>query len=175
MMETNTPKKIGGMKFGLLSPAKVRKMSATRIITPDTYNEDGFPIAMGLMDPHLGVIEPGLRCKTCGQQVGKDGCPGHFGHIELAMPVVHVGYVKTIRDILRVTCRSCGNLLCEESVKETLIKEYDELLERDRNVAEFTKKVILKVSNVKECPYCGRKKLDVELDKPTTFREATIR
>ncbi len=172
IMETNTPKKIAGMKFGILSPSRIRKMSATRIITPDTYNEDGFPITMGLMDPHLGVVEPGLRCKTCGQQVGKDGCNGHFGHIELAMPVIHVGFVKTIRDILRSTCRRCGNLLCEDSEKKDFLREYDEHIERDRSLTEFVKKVLGKSSNVKECPHCGRQKLVVELDKPTTFREA---
>jgi len=127
-MRTNTPKKIDSIQFGLLSPEKIRKMSATRIITPDTYDEDGFPIEMGLMDPRLGVIEPGLRCKTCGQRVGKDGCPGHFGHIELAMPVIHVGYVKTILGILRSTCRGCGHLLLDEEQKRKLAKRYKSLL-----------------------------------------------
>ncbi len=55
-------KKIGRIKFGLLSPQEVRKMSVTKIITADTYDNDGFPIEMGLMDPRLGVIDPGLRC-----------------------------------------------------------------------------------------------------------------
>ena len=90
-------KKIGEIYFTLLSPNEIRKMSATKVITADTYDEDGFPIAMGLMDPKMGVIEPGLRCKTCGQRVGKDKCPGHFGHIDLAMPVIHVGHIKIIQ------------------------------------------------------------------------------
>ena len=91
-MERKTiTKKIGSISFSLLSPQEIRKMSATKVITADTYDDDGFPIAMGLMDPRLGVIEPGLRCKTCGLRVGKDKCPGHFGHIDLAMPVIHVG------------------------------------------------------------------------------------
>jgi len=107
-MLTNQPKKIGHMEFGLLSPKEVRGLSATKVITADTYDDDGFPIEMGLMDPRLGVIEPGLRCKTCGQRVGD--CPGHFGHIDLAMPVIHVGFVKTIRNCLRATCRQCGRI-----------------------------------------------------------------
>ena len=89
-------------------------MSATKVITADTYDDDGFPITMGLMDQRLSVIEPGLRCKTCGLKVGKDKCPGHFGHIDLAMPVVHVGFVKTIRNSLRATCRRCGRVLLPE-------------------------------------------------------------
>ena len=82
-------KRIKSIKFGLLSPKEIRKMSAAEIITPDTYDEDGFPIEFGLMSQRLGVIDPGLRCKTCGGRMGE--CPGHFGHIELAAPVIHIG------------------------------------------------------------------------------------
>src|SRR5439155_793439 len=102
-------KRIRAIRFALLSPDEIRRMSATKIITADTYDDDGFPIDMGLMDSHLGVIEPGLRCKTCGGKV--DDCPGHFGHIDLAMPVIHVGYVKDIKKLLQATCRKCGRLL----------------------------------------------------------------
>ena len=37
------------------------RMSGVKIITADTYDDDGVPIEMGLMDLHLGVIEPNLR------------------------------------------------------------------------------------------------------------------
>ncbi len=37
-------KMIEKIKFGLLSPDEIRKMSAARIITADTYDEDGRPI-----------------------------------------------------------------------------------------------------------------------------------
>jgi len=170
-MRTNIPKKIGAIQFGLLSPEKIRKMSATRIITPDTYDEDGFPIEMGLMDPRLGVIEPGLRCKTCGQRVGKDGCPGHFGHIELAMPVIHVGFVKTILSILRSTCRGCGKYLFSDEKRNELLKEHRKLKELGQNTSSFAKDVVKLANMAEKCPHCGRENLDVELDKPTTFRE----
>jgi DNA-directed RNA polymerase subunit A' len=103
------PKRIKGLSFALLSPDEIRKMAGTKVITADTYDDDGFPIEMGLMDPRLGVMEPGLRCKTCGRKV--DECPGHFGLINLAMPVIHVGYTKIIKNILKSTCRKCGRIL----------------------------------------------------------------
>ena len=37
-------KMIEKIKFGLLSPDEIRKMSAARIITADTYDEDGLPM-----------------------------------------------------------------------------------------------------------------------------------
>ncbi|RLF47606.1 MAG: DNA-directed RNA polymerase subunit A' [Thermoplasmata archaeon] len=169
-MITASKKEIDKIVFGLLSPEKIRKMSATRIITPDTYDEDGFPIEMGLMDTRLGVIEPGLRCKTCGQRV-KD-CPGHFGHIELAMPVIHVGFAKTIYAILKSTCRGCGKLLLDEKELERLRKLYKKAVERGENTSYFVKEVVKLANKVSHCPHCGREKLPIEYDKPTTYREA---
>lgn len=164
-------KKIGSITFSLLSPQEIRKMSATKIITADTYDEDGFPIPMGLMDPRLGVIEPGLRCKTCGQRVGKDKCPGHFGHIDLAMPVIHVGFVKTIRDCLRATCRECGKLLLTDSEKSKFFEELNKLKSENRDTEYIVKEVVKECSLRDKCPHCGREVGKIELDKPTTIRE----
>ncbi|NLO78160.1 MAG: hypothetical protein GX097_06670, partial [Methanomicrobiales archaeon] len=72
-----SPKRVGSLEFGLLSPKEIRKMSVRKIIWADTYDDDGFPYPQGLMDLHLGVIDPGLRCKTCGNKASD--CPGHFG------------------------------------------------------------------------------------------------
>ena len=83
-------KKISQIQFGILSPEEIRRMAVARIISPDTYNEDGTPIESGLMDRRLGTIEPGQRCRSCANAVGD--CPGHFGIVELARPVIHVGY-----------------------------------------------------------------------------------
>ncbi len=59
MIGRGVSKRIKSIKFAFLSPDEMRRLSATKIITADTYDDDGFPIDMGLMDPHLGVIEPG--------------------------------------------------------------------------------------------------------------------
>ena len=49
-----------------LMKTDIREMSVVKIETPDTYDEDGYPIENGLMDPHLGVIDPSLKCRSCG-------------------------------------------------------------------------------------------------------------
>jgi len=164
-------KKIGSLEFAVLSPNEIRKMSATKVITADTYDDDGFPITMGLMDQRLSVIEPGLRCKTCGLKVGKDKCPGHFGHIDLAMPVVHVGFVKTIRNSLRSTCRKCGRILLSD--KE--LKEHQKTIEKNahegRDNAYMFKTIITTATKTEACPRCGHQTGKIDLDKPTSFRE----
>jgi len=164
-------KKIGSIEFSLLSPNEVRKMSATKVITADTYDDDGFPIAMGLMDPRLGVVEPGLRCKTCGQRVGKDKCPGHFGHIDLAMPVIHVGLIKTIRNCLRSTCRECGRILLTEKQRDDGLAELKRYEREGRGNAFLLKQVITDCVKSEKCPRCGREVGKIELDKPTSLRE----
>ncbi|WP_019178285.1 DNA-directed RNA polymerase subunit A' [Methanomassiliicoccus luminyensis] len=165
-------KRIGSIKFSTLSPDEIRRMSATKVITADTYDDDGFPIDMGLMDPHLGVIEPGLRCKTCGNKV--DECPGHFGHIDLAMPVIHVGLVKEIKKLLQSTCRSCGRLLMtkEEALEKTKAMEAVEDLGGDAIDYRLMAKDLAKdASKNTVCPHCGQVQGKITLDKPTTFRE----
>jgi len=164
-------KKIGSISFSLLSPNEIRKMSATKVITADTYDDDGFPITMGLMDPRLGVIEPGLRCKTCGLRVGKDKCPGHFGHIDLAMPVIHVGLVKPIRNCLRSTCRECGRLLLTDKQKEEYVKDISQYKQEGRDATYLLKQLIKDCVKAEKCPRCGRETGKIELDKPTSLRE----
>ena len=164
-------KKIGNLSFAVLSPNEIRKMSATKVITADTYDDDGFPITMGLMDQRLSVIEPGLRCKTCGLKVGKDKCPGHFGHIDLAMPVVHVGFVKTIRNSLRSTCRKCGRIL----LTDKQIEDYQKMIQKNRlegrDNAYVFKSIITDCTKKEACPRCENTIGKIDLDKPTSFRE----
>jgi len=156
-----SPKRVGRIEFGLLSPKEIRKMSVRKIIWADTYDDDGFPYPQGLMDLHLGVIDPGLRCKTCDNKAAD--CPGHFGHIELAKPVIHVGYTRLIRKLLRVTCRGCGKiLLSPEEIQKTLGPE------NERFGQLITEKDIKKE---RVCPYCGEQQHKVNFEKPTTFSE----
>ena len=55
-------------------------MSVVTVETPDTYEDDGFPIDKGLMDPRLGVIDPSLVCRTCGFRGGD--CQGAVSEVE---------------------------------------------------------------------------------------------
>lgn len=162
-------KRIKGIKFGLLSPKEIRKMSAAKIITADTYGEDGFPIEMGLVNQRLGVIDPGLRCKTCGGRMGE--CPGHFGHIELAAPVIHVGYAKLIYRMLNATCRKCGRVLLKEEEKKRFLEEIERQREKQADVNEVVKRVFKEAAKTDVCMYCGEHQRSIKYDKPTAYME----
>jgi DNA-directed RNA polymerase subunit A' len=169
MSTSQAPKEIGEISFGLMDPEEYREMSATKVITADTYDDDGYPIDMGLMDPRLGVIDPGLECRTCGQHSGS--CNGHFGHIELAAPVIHVGFTKLIRRLLRGTCRECSRLLLTEEEQE----EFRDQLERARELGndpnDAMKAAIRQARKANRCPHCGEVQYDINHEKPTTYYE----
>ncbi|QCS44021.1 DNA-directed RNA polymerase subunit A' [Natrinema versiforme] len=168
-MQDTTPKDIGQLSFGLMEPEEYREMSATKIITADTYDDDGFPIDMGLMDPRLGVIDPGLECKTCGKHSGS--CNGHFGHIELAAPVIHVGFTKLIRRLLRGTCRECSKLLLTEDERDEFHGQLDESRKLSRDLNDVTKAAIRQARKKDRCPFCGEIQYDIDHEKPTTYYE----
>lgn len=47
-------------------------------------------------------------CATCFQNIFN--CPGHFGHIELPLPVVNPLFHKLIMILLRISCLSCFSI-----------------------------------------------------------------
>jgi DNA-directed RNA polymerase subunit A' len=163
------PKRIGAIQFGLISPREIRKMSVTSIITADTYDDDGYPIDMGLMDLRLGVIDPGLRCKTCGSRAGE--CPGHFGHIELVAPVIHVGFNKIIRKILRSVCSNCSRLLLEEKKKKEFLRQFARLDEMSHLPDDAINEVFKEARKTKVCPYCGHEQKEIKFEKPSDYIE----
>lgn len=82
----------------------------------------------GLADPRLGTIDRNYKCQTCGE--GMAECPGHFGHIELARPVFHIGngtpillydfpnhsigFIVKVKKILECICVNCGRLKADD-------------------------------------------------------------
>ncbi len=78
------------------------------IETSETY-EKGRPKAKGLSDPRLGTLDRSMKCLTDGANA--TDCPGYFGHLELAKPVFHVGFMSTILKVLRCVSVASSKLL----------------------------------------------------------------
>ncbi|GAG23442.1 unnamed protein product, partial [marine sediment metagenome] len=164
-------KKVEKIVFGFMSPNAIKKMAVAKIVTPELYDKEGYPVDGGLMDIRLGVIDPGLRCKTCGSKLKE--CVGHFGYIELARPVVHIHGIKVIHDFLITTCGDCGKLL----LKEGDIEKYKEKLKKIENEKGLDAKrraireIIAKIKTTKKCPHCESKQFKIVIEKPTIFIE----
>ncbi|KAK3723137.1 DNA-directed RNA polymerase II core subunit rpo21 [Vermiconidia calcicola] len=103
-------KTVQEIQFGLFSPEEIKNMSVCHIEYPETMDEQRQrPREKGLNDPKLGTTDRGYRCATCEESMAE--CPGHFGHIELAVPVFHIGFISKVKKILEAVCHNCGKLL----------------------------------------------------------------
>ncbi|MGQ9468425.1 MAG: DNA-directed RNA polymerase subunit A' [Nitrososphaerales archaeon] len=164
-------KTLGSIKFAVFSPSEIRKYSVAEISAPETYDEDGMPVQGGLMDSRLGTLEPGQKCATCGNTTAR--CSGHFGHIELAEPVLHIAFIDVIHKLLLSICRACGRLLIPEAELENYRKRFSNKSVSTQRFEENIKEIIAKAKKIKICPHCGKQQYEIEFTKPTIFHEIT--
>jgi DNA-directed RNA polymerase II subunit RPB1 len=106
-------RKVRNVQFGVLSPDEIRTMSVVEVEKPDSHDERGRPVKDGIDDPRMGTNDRLLHCQSCSGSI--HDCPGHFGHINLAMPVFNVGYLNMVQKVLRCVCFSCSKLLADSS------------------------------------------------------------
>ncbi|MCC6052963.1 MAG: DNA-directed RNA polymerase subunit A', partial [Desulfurococcaceae archaeon] len=161
--------RVAKIKFGILSPDEIRKMSVTAIVTANVFDTDGAPIDGGVMDTRMGSIEPGEVCPLCGNK--RDSCVGHFGHLELAKPVIHVAFAKHILAYLKATCSNCGRVKVPEDEREDLLKLLKDLEELKLNYLKkrLHEYIRRRASTTTTCPHCGQPTLEYKLEKPHTF------
>ncbi|MEN7982530.1 MAG: DNA-directed RNA polymerase subunit A' [Nanoarchaeota archaeon] len=152
-MITNKPirKKVGQISFSLINPEQIKKLAVAKIVTPELYDIDGYPVDGGLMDLRLGAIDPGVKCRTCGGRLKE--CLGHPGKIDLARAVMHLKYIPLIEMSLRCFCHDCGKLLLA-----------------DKDLTKYSpSERAKKAKDGKKCPHCNNVCEKVKLDKPTSF------
>ncbi|KAL3525220.1 hypothetical protein ACH5RR_013592 [Cinchona calisaya] len=144
--------KVRVVQFGILSPDEIRQMSVVNVEHAEA-TEKGKPKIGGLNDPRLGTIDRSMRCETCMTNVAE--CPGHFGHLELAKPMFHIGFIKTVLNIMRCVCFNCSKILADEEdpkFKQAL---------RIRNPKNRIKKILNACKNKSKCE--GRDEIDVQV------------
>jgi DNA-directed RNA polymerase subunit A' len=168
-------KKLDSITFGILSPDDIKKMSVAKVVTPELYDVEGYPVDGGLMDTKMGVIDPGLRCRTCGNKLKE--CIGHFGFMDLARPVIHIEYIDIVLNLLRITCKECGKLLADD---KKIAKHIDKIktLKKEGRKKEVNKQntsFINSLKLLKKCPHCSAKQGKVKIEKPYTILEESKR
>lgn len=169
--ERFTYKKVGSIVFGMLSPKIIRKMASAKVVTPELYDKEGYPVDGGLMDIRLGVIDPGLKCKTCGSKLKE--CIGHFGYIELARPIIHIKFVGLILTLLRCSCRDCGKILIPKNKVDRYTEELD-MVEESMGLEERRRRIktiIASLKTISKCPHCKARQFKVSVEKPYTYIE----
>lgn len=171
LQESHVFRKIKSITFGMLSPKIIKKMAKAKVVTPELYDKEGYPVDGGLMDTRLGVIDPGLKCRTDGLKL-KD-CLGHFGYIELARPVVHIKFIPNILSFLRCTDRETSRILMPDvKIKANKLKlkkireDYG-----DEAARVFVKGLVATMKAQTKSPHSNAKQYPIALEKPSTFIE----
>lgn len=175
MEENYVYKKVSSIEFAMLGPKTIKKMASAKIVTPELYDKEGYPVDGGLLDVRLGVIDPGLRCKTCGSRLKE--CIGHFGYISLARPVIHLSYVSVILLVLRSVCQACSRILLSPNAISQNVEKLRQLgtAKSADVVRKKVKELIDGAKNGNKCPHCKARQYKIKIEKPTTFLEADRR
>ncbi|MEM2874122.1 MAG: DNA-directed RNA polymerase subunit A' [Candidatus Nanoarchaeia archaeon] len=164
-------KKINEISFGIVSPSFIKRIATVNVVSPELYDADGYPVEKGLMDLSMGVIDPGLRCKVCGGRLRT--CPGHFGYIQLAKPVIHIEYITPLYNLLRTFCKSCGRILLPPE-KIEVWRERVQNAKKQNNIDllhAVIKNAFNQIKKTKKCPYCKEKAPEIKVEKPSSFFE----
>jgi DNA-directed RNA polymerase subunit A' len=166
---------VKGVKFSLLSPRLAKKISNVKVVTPELYDNEGYPVDGGLMDTKMGVIDPGLRCRTCGGSVKE--CLGHFGYVELARPVLHIKLAGLIYKILKSTCKFCGKALLPAEQIEIFREQFEDAM-KNRGISQARKELKRMFASIKgaiKCPQCNLKNNKILFEKPYTFYDDELK
>ncbi|CAH1774106.1 unnamed protein product [Owenia fusiformis] len=109
-LETEEPyQRLSRLSFGTYSDVEVQRLSVKEITNPNSFDSLMHPTYGGLYDPHLGAVDRDDVCATCRQNYIH--CPGHMGHISLAVPVYNPVFFNTMYQILKGSCQKCHNML----------------------------------------------------------------
>eukprot|EP00536_Pseudo-nitzschia_multiseries_P012011 jgi/Psemu1/260237/estExt_Genewise1Plus.C_4380015 len=147
--KTIVRKQIDAIQFGFYTDGDTRSRSVCEITSSVAVDPLlGSPLPSGVYDPRLGpssVDSP--PCPTCAQRYST--CPGHFGHIELCVPLYHPLLFSRLLELLRMKCLHCHKLALstrESNVVETkflLLEhgEYNRIQELDHQMAARVREV----------------------------------
>lgn len=144
-MSVHTQSKVAAIQFGIMSPDEIRRRSVAHITSIGLYEGENSVVG-GLFDPRMGVLDYGKLCPTDG--LNSHDCPGYFGHIELALPVFQIQFMKQIIGSLKCICHNCSKLVLKE---DSLVAH--KYVMRKRGIARFSAMQEL-CEKVKKCPHC---------------------
>ncbi|OIR56410.1 MAG: DNA-directed RNA polymerase I subunit RPA1, partial [Amphiamblys sp. WSBS2006] len=97
--------KIRKLTFGFADKDDIRKLSVVRVFRSESFDGLGSNIKNGLYDLAMGPTDFHSVCTTCGK--GFRDCTGHFGHIELPLPVYNPMLEDILRKVAKMVCVEC--------------------------------------------------------------------
>eukprot|EP01147_Barroeca_monosierra_P009908 gene9908-2093_t len=156
---------ISHIRFGAMTPHEIQRVSDVRVYSPEMYStSDRKAVSFGPLDRRMGAFDKTTPCTTCALDMRE--CVGHFGHIELELPVFHIGYLKATLTILQRICKACSRVLLTEdqlyTYTEKLLDPYLETNQRQALIKEITDACKKK----SKCYFCGALNATVKKSPP---------
>uniref|UniRef100_A0A673L3G4 DNA-directed RNA polymerase n=1 Tax=Sinocyclocheilus rhinocerous TaxID=307959 RepID=A0A673L3G4_9TELE len=120
LFSKETPwRRLEGMSFGLFSADEIRKLSVKSITNSQLLDNVGNAAANGLYDLALGPADNKEICSTCMQDY--TSCPGHFGLVDLPLPVYNPMFFDKLYLLIRGSCLGCHMLKCPRTAVHLLL------------------------------------------------------
>ncbi|XP_066147818.1 DNA-directed RNA polymerase III subunit RPC1 [Euwallacea fornicatus] len=152
--EKDVARHISHISFGVESPESMQQQSHIHVVANNLYNRDvgRTPVPYGVLDRRLGTTSKDSPCQTCGKNL--NDCVGHYGYIDLELPVFHVGYFRSIISLLQTICKKCSHVLLDESEKGQFRYRLANPHLSYMTKRAIRKKIIEKCKKVVKCPHC---------------------
>uniref|UniRef100_A0A0N4Z3L6 DNA-directed RNA polymerase subunit n=1 Tax=Parastrongyloides trichosuri TaxID=131310 RepID=A0A0N4Z3L6_PARTI len=157
-VDTDLARRVTGVKFNTGDPETIRKIAHIPIFNNKLYDDSAgkwAPAQYGPLDTRLGTFQKSVNCETCKKNI--TDCVGHFGFLDLELPVFHVGFFRLTIQMLQCICKNCSNLLMSDEQKDIFLRQVKnpnlDYLQRKglhKRIVELSKKITL-------CTSCGYK------------------
>ncbi|VDM41651.1 unnamed protein product [Toxocara canis] len=156
--ETDLARKVGGVQFVAGDAETMRQVAHIPVFNSKLYDEcpgRWVPAPFGPLDPRLGTCQKNTDCQTCKQNL--TDCVGHFGYVDLALPVFHVGFFRLTIQMLQCICKHCSGLLLSGEQKKAFLRQVNNPnLDYLRRKA-LHKRIVTASKKITICPHCGHK------------------
>jgi DNA-directed RNA polymerase III subunit RPC1 len=146
---------ISSIQFGMLKGSEVHRLSCVQVINRNLYELNRSEAqSYGCLDRRLGISVKKALCATCNKNL--NDCIGHFGHIELELPIFHIGYFKETTRILQMICKKCSRiLLSAEEISIFQKRRRANRIDPAKSNSRITEEILSITKKKKLCLYCG--------------------
>nr|XP_018912364.1 PREDICTED: DNA-directed RNA polymerase III subunit RPC1 [Bemisia tabaci] len=155
--EPNVTKNISHVSFGIDSAQQMQQQAHLHVVAKSLYQQDPqrTPIPHGVLDRKMGTNQKDANCATCGKGLAE--CIGHYGYIDLELPVFHVGYFRSVINILQTICK---NPMCARVLLTSAESQIYRAKVRNPALSYLVRKALRKQIQDKAkkktiCPHCG--------------------
>lgn len=144
---------VDAVDFCALSADEISRYGEIEVLNREYYDlATQTPLPLGSLDRRLGSSSKNVLCQTCGQRM--EDCVGHFGHVRLALPVFHVGFLSHIFNILHCICKTCGRVIIKPDERKQILAKLRRPTTDDNARKAIHKRVVATCKKVRRCPWC---------------------